>query len=188
MRPKRQSFSAIVTLFLMGLLATAAQARIRTETLSELAARSQWVGIARCVGAAAQRDGAKGMIYTVYRFERQDSVAGQSPETFTLRIVGGTAGGFRVTIPDAPRFESGRSYLVFLRSNSRGNGLLVTGAAGGALPARLDEKSGWQVAVPQRQNPAAPAKEAAASADGRSWISLDSLKPLLAPLEKGGRP
>jgi hypothetical protein len=187
MRPQRQFLHAFVTILIVGMLAAPALARVRPETLPELAARSQWVGIARCVEAAAQREGARGMIFTVYRFERQASVSGQSPESFTLRIAGGTVGGFRVTIPDAPRFDAGRSYLVFLRPDSRGNGLLVAGAAGGVMPARMDAGGGWLVAVPQRQSPVAPAKAAAASAEGRTWIGLESLKPLLSSPMEGGR-
>jgi hypothetical protein len=128
------------------------------------------------------------MIFTIYRFEPLDSVAGRSPESFTLRIAGGTAGGHRVTIPDAPRFDAGRSYFMFLRLNARGDGLLVTGAGGGALPARQDAGGIWQVAVPRRQFPAMPAKSADAAAEGRAWLDLDSLKALLSgSQERGGQ-
>jgi hypothetical protein len=188
MRPKRQSLLAFVTILIAGMLTVpAAQARTRAETLPELAARSQWVGLARCVKAEVQREGAKGMIFTIYRFERLESVAGQSPEAFTLRIAGGMAGGYRVTLPDAPRFDAGRSYLMFLRPNSRKDGLLVTGAGGGVLPARQDAGGGWQVAVPQRRNPVAPAKASVAAAEGRSWIGLDSLKSILPGSKAGDR-
>lgn len=188
MKPERQFFSAFLILVIVGTLAApAAMARTRVESLPELAARSQWVGIARCVEAASHRDGTKGMIFTVYRFERLDTVAGQTPDSFTLRIAGGTAGGYRVTIPDAPHFDAGRSYLVFLRPNSRGDSLLVAGAAGGVLPAARDAAGGWQVAVPQRQSPVAPAKAATPASDGRNWVGLDILKPLLTASKEGGR-
>ena len=96
MKPERQFFSAFLILVIVGTLAApAAMARTRVESLPELAARSQWVGIARCVEAASHRDGTKGMIFTVYRFERLDTVAGQTPDSFTLRIAGGTSGPTR---------------------------------------------------------------------------------------------
>jgi hypothetical protein len=170
-------------------MAPAGWARTRPETLPELAARSQWTGIARCIEASAVRERPGGMIFTVYRFERLAGVSGAAvPEAFTLRIAGGTADGLRVTIPDAPRFDPGRAYLVCLAPKQRGGGLLVCGAGQGVLPARQDGQGRWEVAVPQRLAPAAAKMPAAApgGVDSRRWMRLEELKSLLTAGVGGG--
>ena len=167
-----------------------AAARARTETLAELSARAQGAGIVRCVEAASSRSGPRGMIFTMYRFERLAGVAGAVPESFTLRVAGGTADGYRVTIPHAPRFEAGRSYLLFLKPATSGGALLVAGAARGVLPARAGVAGGWEVAVPDRLAPGAAAKSPASPADlaeGRRWMNLEAVKALLAGPAEGGR-
>lgn len=177
-------------LIILSILALAAVggvlARTRSVPLVETARRADSAVLAMCTTARGVQAGAGGMIFTVYEFNRLNTLAGESPgETFTLRVAGGTAGRYRVVLHDAPRFQPGQSYLLLLRRTDRDGSLLVAGAMNGIAPARAASEPGtWEIALNRRQIASTDAKAAGpdqtATAPGTpSWRRLDEIRSLL---------
>ena len=183
MRLRIPIFSLILSLAAAGGLL----ARTREVPLEEIARRADSAVLAACTAARGIRAGTGGMIYTVYEFNRLETVAGAATgETFTLRVAGGTAGRYRVVLRDAPRFQPGQSYLLLLRRTVRDGSLLVAGATNGIAPVRVASETGkWEIALSRRQAAAAalkaanPGPEAAAATVAPAWRLLDEIRPLL---------
>jgi len=165
-----------------------ATARDRAESLAGLVGRSDHVALVRCVEVAPYKANPGGLVFTRYRFEVQEPVAGKSlAGEVTLRVVGGLVGTVRVTVPDAPRFRQNGAYLVMLRPAGPEGRLLITGAAEGVWPARQNPSTlAWEVSVPRRF--LGPGTEGGGAqpirpGDGRepgAWLELPAVRQLLS--------
>lgn len=175
--------SLLLWLASLGLLA-----RDRTESLAGLAGRSSHVALVRCAEAVPVTPVSNGLVYTRYILEVQEQIAGAGlAERVTLRVVGGTAGNIRVTVPDAPRFKENGTYLVMLRPAGSKRRLLVTGAAGGVWPARRNKTtSNWEVEVPRRligrdgEKMIEPSARPKDSPGAGVWLELAVVRQLIA--------
>lgn len=157
-------------------------ARTRTDGVAGLAARSRHTAIVRCLEAVSSQPVAGGMIFTTYRLQRVETVAGtELPGEISVRVAGGDAGNFRVAVPHAPRFAAGQTYLVFLRTASRSPVLLVTGADQGVFDARRDDATKqWTIALPRQASTAKTATGAPAPRVVRNWVPLGEFKARLS--------
>lgn len=180
MRNHHPVHTVVLSALLVGLfLPAAAGARSRRVPLPELATKSARVSVVTCRAATVIRRGPKALPFTVYHLTAEQTVHGpDGAGDLVLRVVGGTVGRYRVVVHDAPRFEPGRHYVVFLKTAPRDGGLLVSGGAQGILPARrsADGKS-WEVDL--GASPAA--KRAGGITDtGSAWVPLDRFRSLLS--------
>lgn len=66
------------------------------------------------------RQGSFTPVYTFTGIEITQCVAGECPETITLKHRGGTVGDFTQIIPGMPRFAPGQEVLLFLRADPEG--------------------------------------------------------------------
>lgn len=151
----------------------------------DLAARAEQISVATCTGSQTFSNGPRGLPFTVYTFRREAGVAGTpAGDSFSLRILGGVTGRFRVTVPDAPQFQTGASYLLLLRRSASRQHLLVAGGQHGVLEARRDGDGGsWRIHVRQWQLP--PAGAAGRPPQAGGWISLKDLQQVLS-IHPGG--
>ena len=182
--PYRRLTVALV--FLLG-LASAVHARFGAVSTDRAAAAARDVVLASCTGQVVNQPPGKGqLVYTTSSFQVVESLkAGGLPASFSLRVVGGQVGKLKVTVADAPVFQPGRHYVLFLKpAGPDGSTLLVSGAAAGVLPARKNAAGRWEVMLPggnARTDSAARGSAAGTAAAG--WVGLDVFQ---AGLTKGG--
>jgi hypothetical protein len=105
------------------LCATAAATTIARMNLRELAAASRVVVRARCTGNDSRWEG--GEIWTFTRFETIEAFKGSPPGAFTVRLIGGQAGGIESIVAGVPRFFPGEEAILFL-APAGGGGYSVT--------------------------------------------------------------
>ncbi|MBP7864460.1 MAG: hypothetical protein KA419_00810 [Acidobacteria bacterium] len=165
-----------------------AAARTRPVTLPETAALARDVAVVTCTGQSVNQAPGNGqLVFTTWMFRKESALKdGGLPETFSLKVIGGTVGKLRVTVPDAPVFLKGKHYVVFLRPKaSDPKAFLVCGASRGVLEARKTAAGAWEVQLPAGKSPAG---KAAASAPGTkgAWVPLSDFTSALSV--KGGRP
>jgi hypothetical protein len=68
--------------------------------------KSQWIG-----------EGAERVIVSYVTFKVEDALKGQSGQTYTIRMLGGTVGEETMEIADAPRFHIGDKDILFVQHN-----------------------------------------------------------------------
>lgn len=164
-----------------------AAARTRPVTLPETAALARDVAVVTCTGQSVNQAPGNGqLVFTTWIFRKESAVKdGGLPDTFSLKVIGGTVGKLRVTVPDAPVFLKGRHYLVFLRPKVNDpKAFLVCGATRGILEARKTADGGWEVQLPAGR-PVAGRTSAAAPGTQGGWVSLSDFTSALSA--KGGR-
>ncbi len=93
----------------------------------------------------------EGEIYTYTGIEVTRCVAGDCPETVTLKHKGGTVGELTLYISGMPRFEPGQEVLLFLRADPEGEAGYhsVLGMAQGHFLIQKSQKTGKKTAVQQ---------------------------------------
>ncbi len=176
-----------VALVLLLGLASSLHARFGIAPADRAAAAARDVVLASCTGQVVNQPPGKGqLVYTTSSFQVVKNLKeGGLPASFSLRVVGGQVGKLKVTVADAPVFQAGRHYVLFLKpAGPDGKGLLVCGAASGALPARQNASGQWEVLLPggpARTDSAARLQAAGTAAAG--WVGLEAFQ---ASLAKGG--
>jgi hypothetical protein len=113
----------IFALCLAGLAATAGATTIARMTLPQLAAASRVVARARCIANDSRWEG--GEIWTFTRFDTLEAFKGSLPAEFSVRLIGGEAGGIESIVAGVPRFFPGEEVILFLDPVS-GGGYSVT--------------------------------------------------------------
>lgn len=164
-----------------------AAARTRPVTLPETAALARDVAVVTCTGQSVNQAPGNGqLVFTTWIFRKESAVKdGGLPDSFSLKVIGGTVGKLRVTVPDAPAFLKGRHYVVFLRPKVNDpKAFLVCGASRGVLEARKTAAGGWEVQLPAGVPGVVGTAAAEPGAKG-GWVSLSDFTTALSA--KGGR-
>ena len=152
-------------------------ARSRTVTPNTLYKSSQVVVLARCTYKRSFRSSKGGWIFTEYHFRKALQVKGSVPSEFSLKIIGGSYGKYKIVVMDAPLFLKNKNYLLFLKNRSQGVGMLVTGARQGAWSARKSNETGqWEVQVPRMVAKRDSAAKKQSATD--RWLSISALQSL----------
>ncbi|MDE3136445.1 MAG: hypothetical protein KGL59_07710 [Acidobacteriota bacterium] len=94
------------------LAAAACATTIARMNLRQLAAASRVVVRARCLGSDSLWEGRE--IWTFSRFATMEAFKGSPGAEFTVRAIGGQAGGIESIVADAPRFFPGEEVILFL--------------------------------------------------------------------------
>lgn len=68
--------------------------------------KSQWIG-----------EGAERTIVSYVTFKVDDSIKGDTGQTYTIRMLGGTVGEETMEVADAPRFHVGDKDILFVENN-----------------------------------------------------------------------
>lgn len=128
---------------------------------------------------SARKDGT-GDVYTYTGIEVTRCVAGDCPETVTLRHKGGTVGQWTLFISGMPRFQPGQEVLLFLRPDYEGEPgyHAVLGMAQGHFLVEKNAKTGKKVAAQQLGG------VGLAQEDGSGKIfPVDGVKPIVMEIE-----
>ena len=99
-------------------------------SLDQLAGAAEGVARARCAGAESRWE--YGSIWTYTAFDVVQTIKGDLPAHFIVRLPGGKVGAFTTSVEGAPRFSAGEEAVVFLE-RSRAGGYSVTGWAEGTF-------------------------------------------------------
>jgi len=84
-------------------------------SLEQLSDRAELIFYGSVLENTVIRDGNKGRIATLTRFQVHDLIKGQAADTHTIKQIGGEiAGGRSLHIHGVPRYEVGESYVIFL--------------------------------------------------------------------------
>jgi len=180
---KSGTIKIIFSLFIIAaVLEASPQGRLRKASLENLSTKAHHVSLIRCLDSTAIHSRAGNMIFTLYRFQSVEQIAGKSlPLEFTLRVAGGVIGQSKVVVHGAPRFEKGRAYAVFLRPKKSGDKFLVSGADQGVFPAYKDKETGeWMIAINGvHHQKHVDSSHALASTHQTLWVSLPQFQSML---------
>lgn len=102
----------IFGLCVAGLAATAGATTIARMTLRQLARASRVVVRARSIANDSRWEG--GEIWTFTRFDTLEAFKGSPPAEFSVRLIGGEAGGIESIVAGVPRFFPGEEVILFL--------------------------------------------------------------------------
>ena len=84
-------------------------------SLEQLSERAELIFYGSVLENTVIRDGDKGRIATLTRFQVHELIKGQAADTHTIKQIGGEiAGGRSLRIHGVPRYEAGESYVIFL--------------------------------------------------------------------------
>jgi hypothetical protein len=92
-----------------------AQELMPKASLEDMVAEAEWVVVADLVAQQPRRNARGNLIVTDYRFHAVDVLLGVPDGDFVLTQGGGTLAGETQAITDAPRFDVGHRYLLFVR-------------------------------------------------------------------------
>ncbi|WP_395681994.1 hypothetical protein [Dokdonella sp.] len=92
-----------------------AQELMPKASLEDMVAESEWVVVADLAAQQSRRNARGNLIVTDYRFHAVDVLLGLPDSDFVLTQGGGTLAGETQAISDAPRFDVGSRYLLFVR-------------------------------------------------------------------------
>jgi hypothetical protein len=110
--------SVRVALCLAVWLAPAWGATLELLSLNELISKSTTIVQVQVTGSSASYTGS--VIYTHYKVSVLAQWKGATESTIDVMVPGGTAKGFRQTYAGAPRLVTGRQYVLFLWTSSKG--------------------------------------------------------------------
>jgi hypothetical protein len=99
--------------------APAAATTLARLSLGQLTAASALIVRARCLGATTGWEASE--IWTFTRFQALESFKGAAPGSFTVRLIGGTAGSIESVVAGVPRFDKGEEVVLFLARPRNGN-------------------------------------------------------------------
>lgn len=152
---KGQQVSRVLLLFaafLALVLPRSAFAVTERQTLRQILDESEYVVVATCTGQSTHFEATGARIFTVSRFDVQQTIAGKGElQDLSIRVIGGDREGFDVHVPGAPRFETGKKYLLFV-TKEFDNGFRTT--------------VGWKQGVMEVLKPSAHEPEVVASPPG----------------------
>ncbi len=115
---RRTAMTACVTLAIAG--AGALGTTLVKRSFNDLCARADVVFRGTVATVESRLDATSGVIHTYTTFENIEWIHGEgTPEQYTLRTLGGTAGGERSIVDGMPQFEVGDRYLLFVCGNGR---------------------------------------------------------------------
>jgi hypothetical protein len=110
-------------LFVCGLLATAAWARLDASTLQQLSLDDMIQKSTQIVRGQAQLSGASlrgSVVYTHYQVRVSETLKGPVSTTLDVAVLGGTSNGVRQNFAGAPALGSGQDYVLFLWTSKTG--------------------------------------------------------------------
>jgi hypothetical protein len=101
------------------LAAAAGATTLARMSLRQLAKAAHVVVRARCLASESRWQG--GEIWTFSRFETIEAFKGAPPAGFTVRLIGGQAGGIESVVAGVPRFFPGEEVILFLNPVAGGD-------------------------------------------------------------------
>jgi hypothetical protein len=111
------------TIALLAVAVCSYAATLQRLSMDEMIGQSSDIVRARVVSSSAAFRGpaaSGGMIYTWYKLNVIERLKGRTSTEMQVAVPGGQVGGLRQTIPGAPVLESGRDYVLFIWTSSRG--------------------------------------------------------------------
>lgn len=86
---------------------------VEAMSLEDMSRRADAIFIGRCVGVRAEWNLERTRIYTYVTLEVERYLKGEGEGRYTLRLLGGQVGPYRLVVPGVPRFAPGEDALVF---------------------------------------------------------------------------
>ncbi len=108
---------------------------------------AQYIFHGRCISNSTEKDLSTGLTVTYTTFAVRESFKGDPGQTYVIKQVGGQLPGepHGLVVPDVPRFEVGRDYVVFLPPPSNLGFSSPVGLGQGVFSVRPDGDSGPRV-------------------------------------------
>ena len=131
--------------FLLAIAAVAVEgSTVRYLPLDEMATRADQIFTGEVVGVTSQMNARGTGIYTFVTIAVDEYLKGGRRSVLTLRILGGEAEGYRLTVPGSPTFSLGEEVLVFTDGGA-GRIPTVLGMAAGKFALKRDRATGEQI-------------------------------------------
>ena len=138
----------LLALLMCAFAGTTSGTTLPLRTTRDLVRLATQICCVRCESVEARVDQASGMVFTHVRVRRlenyklEDDKGGRGDAVFSLRLIGGKAGGRETRVAGMPRFCPGAECVLFLGKRNRAGFPVVLQAHRGAIAVRLDKKSG----------------------------------------------
>lgn len=114
---------------------------VRFLPLDQMAIRADQIFTGEVVGVASRMNARRTAIVTFVTIEVDEYLKGGRRGVLTLRMLGGEAGGYRLTVPGSPEFHVGEEVLVF-SDGGAGRIPTVLGMAAGKFTLQADPATG----------------------------------------------
>lgn len=131
-------------LLLLAITSLAFATTVIPVPVERLAQMSSHIVLARAVDAHSEWNAEHTLIYTYTRFQVVRQMKGSLPQTFTVKQIGGHAGGYAQKVSGVRYWQAGEDAVLFLRPTDDG-GLTVTGLMQGDF--RLNRQRGGEIYV-----------------------------------------
>ena len=135
----------VICFAVLGCSKADATRELQTSTLN-MAAKSEYIVVARCTSSESKWDDQKAFIFTYTTFSIDEYIKGDGlGEKITLRIIGGQVGDQILKAPHLSEFDEGEEVVLFLDPKNQYGFYNLTSQSNGILRIQTDGTSGQKI-------------------------------------------